>query len=449
MSSLIGADVPRTDGAAKVRGEAVYGADHREPGMLHARLLRSPVPSGSIRRLDLAASRDRPGVRGVFSAADAPVPRAGPVVRDQPLFAADVVRYEGEPIAGVVADTEAEAKEALASIVLDIEPLAPVGDIDASLSAGATLVHPAWESYEYTLEYPRSGNVAAEMLSDPDPTAVEAAFADAHLVVEGEYRAQRQYQAYLEPKSAVARWEDGRLVIHTASQFPFNVRVIGHHIGGGFGAKLDASLETYAGLFARRTGRPVKLVNERTEDLLTCGSRENASVRIRTALAADGTILGRDVDCVMDNGAYSGEMPLMASLPMHVFGQVYRAGAARVRCRLAYTNNAPTGAFRGVSGTYLYFALERHMDECAERLGLDRRQLRLKNLIDDGTPSLVGQVLEDAGVLIEGFFDKERVVGDFESTIVRALVGRLCVRDAAPRQRGTDRRYAVAVTHPR
>src|SRR5713101_3236641 len=391
MTSLIGASLPRTDAETKVRGEATYGVDYGERGMLFARLLRSPVPAGAIRTLDVSAAWKCPGVLGVFTAADAPVPRAGALVKDQPLFAADVVRYEGEPIAGVVANTEAQAKAGVAAIVLDIEELPAVGDIETALAPNAPLVHPDWESYECSTGYPRMGNVAAEVISNPDPQGFERAFNEADAIVEGEYRATRQYQAYIEPKSAVARWDAGRVIVHTASQYPFNVRdqvaqllgvrssdvrVIGHHIGGGFGAKLDAALEPYAALFAKSVRRPVKLVNERSEDLLTCGSRENAIVRVRTALTSAGRILGRDVQCLMDNGAYSGEMPFMASLPMHVFGQVYRTGATRVICQLAYTNTAPTGAFRGVSGTYLYFALERNMDDCAERLGIDRRKFR-------------------------------------------------------------------------
>jgi CO/xanthine dehydrogenase Mo-binding subunit len=424
MTNLIGASVPRTDADAKVRGEAVFGVDYGQLGMLHGKLLRSPIPAGEIRTLDVRAALECPGVHGIFTAADAPVARAGAVVRDQPLFAKEVVRYEGEPIAGVVAETAAQAKAAIAAIRLEIQATPPVGDIETALSPGATLVHPDWASYECTIQFPRSGNVAAEMISDPDPEAVERAFGMADAIVEGEYRSPRQYQAYLEPKSAVALWQDGTYVIHSASQYPFNVRdqvaqflgvrvsdvrVIGHHVGGGFGAKLDASLEPYAALFAKKTGRPVKLVNDRSEDFLSCGSRENAVVRIRTALTSTGKILGRQVECFMDNGAYSGEVPFMASLPMHVFGQVYKTGAARVSCRLAYTNTAPTGAFRGVSGVYLYFALERHMDECAQRLGIDRRKFRLQNLIGDGDASLAGQVLNDAGLLREAFEQLERV----------------------------------------
>lgn len=440
MGTLIGAAIPRSDAESKVRGEAIYSIDYAEVGMLHAKLLRSPLPAGSIKKLDVSLARRLPGVHAVVTAADAPVERGGAVVRDQPLFAGSLVRYEGEPIAGVVADTEEIAKEALKAIVLEIEPLPFVGDVEQALQPEAPLVHPEWMDYECSLGYPRGGNVACEMIADPNPEAVARAFAEAAVVVEGEYHAQRQYQAYIEPKSALARWEGGRCIIHTGTQFPFNirdqvaqflgvrasdVRVVGHHVGGGFGAKLDAALETYAALFSRLVGRPVKLVNERREDLLTCGCRENAIVRLRTALAADGTILAQEADVLMDNGAYSGEMPLMASLPMHVFGQVYRAGAARVRCRLVYTNTAPTGAFRGVSGTYLYFALERQMDECARRLGMDRRALRLKNLLRDGDMTLVGQVLDDAGILAEAFDRVEQAAPWSGLTRQRSTPGKL------------------------
>lgn len=442
MTTLIGKRVARSDGAAKVRGEAVYGVDYLEAGLLHAKLLRSPVAAGVIRRLDVAAARAMPGVHGVFTAADAPDCRAGWVVKDQRLFARDALRYEGEPIAGVVAETVRQAKAALAAIEIEVEPVRPLGDIESALADGAPLIHPGWASYEPVggADFPRSGNVAGELISDPDPDAFAAAFAAADVVVEDEYRAGRQYQAYLEPKSATVRYEDGRFIVHTAHQYPFNVRdrvaqfldvrpsdvrVLGHHIGGAFGGKLDAALEPYAALFAKLTGRPVKLVNERLEDLLTCPCRENAIIRIRTALSRDGRILGRELDCLMDNGAHSGEMPWLASLPMHVLGQVYRAGAARLRCRLVYTNTAPTGAFRGVGGNYLYFALERHMDRCARELGMDRREFRLANLIGDGDTTLTGQVLEDAGILREAFDRVEELAPWAETTGRRGSDGKL------------------------
>jgi CO/xanthine dehydrogenase Mo-binding subunit len=238
-------------------------------------------------------------------------------------------------------------------------------------------------------------------------------------VVVDEFVAQRQYQAYIEPKSAVGIYRGGRYTVHTAHQFPYNVRdrvaqfldvrpsavrVVGHTIGGGFGAKLDASLEPYAALLSRAVGGlAVKLVNTREEDLLTCPSREGAVTRLRSAVDAEGNLLARELEVIADNGAYSGEMPWLASIALHCARGVYRGGPTRVISRLVYTNTAPTGAFRGVNGTYLYHAVERHMDHIAGELGLDRREYRLRQLFTDGEVLLNDQVLNDAGILRQGF----------------------------------------------
>ena len=420
MSAVIGERAPRSDAAAKVTGDAIYSVDHAEHGMLHGKLLRSPLAAGRITLLDVEQALLLPGVRHVLTAADAPDCRAGWVLREQRLFASDIVRYEGEPVALVVADDPRTARDALDLIRLEIEPTTMLGTIEESLADGAPLIHPDWQGYESAIgvDFSRGGNIAAEMVYDPNPGALAEAFAAAHRVVEDEFRTPRQYQAYLEPKSTIGQFHDGRYIVHTGNQFPFNVRervaqflavgisdvrVLGHHIGGGFGGKLDAALEPYAALAARISHRPVKIVNGRAEDMLTCGSRENAVIRLRTALAADGTILARELECLMDNGAYSGEMPLVASLPLHVLGQVYRTPVARIVSKLVYTHTAPTGAFRGVCGTYLTFAIERHMDNCALALALDRREFRLQNLVSNGAQMFNGQLLEDAGLLREAF----------------------------------------------
>ena len=415
----IGQSTRRTDGVTKVTGEAIFSADYTEAGMLHAKLLRSPVPAGRITRLDTSKAAAMPGVAGVFTAVDAPDVNAGWVLKDQRLFAGDTVRYEGEAIAAVAAETLAQARAAVAAIELEIDE-SPVVGLQDSLADGAPLVHPGWESYEPNgpADHPRYGNVAAEMIADTMPEALAAVFDSAYIVVEDTYEALRQYQAYLEPKNALVKYEGGRFIVHTSSQYPFNVRdrvaqfmnvrssgvrVLGHHIGGGFGARLDASPEPFAALMAKGTGRPIKLTYDRVEDMITCPSRENAIVRMKTALSEDGEILARDIDVLMDNGAYSGEMPWLASLPMHVFGQVYRVTPARIVARLVYTNSAPTGAFRGVGGAYLHFAQERHMDHCARALDLDRLAIRRRNLIAEGARSLVGQTIEQAGILGEAF----------------------------------------------
>lgn len=429
MTAAVGRDVPRSDGEVKVRGHAVYGVDVTLPGMVWARLLRSPVPSGRVVRIDTGGAAEKEGVHAVVTGWEAPNSPTGIVLMDQPLFATDSIRYEGEPIAAVVADTPAIAEAAAASIRLEIEELPAITDIEAAVAPDAALVHPGWSDYRTVggSDWPRQGNVVAEMVSDPG--GVDEAFAAADHVVEDVYRAGRQYQAYLEPKMAVAVYEAGRYTVHVSHQFPFNVRdrlsqlldvpvssvrVVGHHIGGGFGAKLDVGLEPYAALLARRVGRPVKMVNERTEDLITAPCRENAVVRIRSGLTWDGRIVARDMDVVFDSGAYAIDAPYLASIPLFVAGGPYRVGAARVRCRAMYTNTAPTGAFRGVSGTYLVFAVERHLDHVARELGMDKRTLRLRNLIEDGDALLNGQVLPDAGILREAF-DRIDEVAPWES----------------------------------
>lgn len=417
--TVIGERIPRSDGQSKVSGEAIYAVDYAEPGMIWGALLRSPVSSGRITRLDTSPAEAMPGVHAVLTAADAPDTHAGWVLRDQRLFATDRVHYEGHPIAAVAADTLEQARAAAAAIGLDIEPLPAVVDLDAALRPDAPVIHPDWESFVPTAgpDFPRGGNLAAESVSDPP--GVDEAFARAHRVVSDEYVVQRQYQAYIEPKSAVGIFRDGRYTVHTSHQFPYNVRdrvaqfldvrpsavrVVGHTIGGGFGAKLDAALEPYAALLSKAVrGLAVKLVNTRTEDMLTCPSREGAVTRLRSALDADGNIIARELEVIADNGAHSGEMPWLASIALHCARGVYRAGPTRVTARLVYTNTTPTGAFRGVNGTYLYHAVERHMDHIAAELGVDRLEFRLRHLFEDGEKLLNGQVLDDAGILRQGF----------------------------------------------
>ena len=422
--SILGENLVRTDAIGKLTGEARYTVDYDGKDLLHGALLRSPVPAGRIKAIETAAAESLPGVRCVVTAMGVPDTRAGWVLREQAMFARERVRYEGEPIAGVVADTPEQARAAVAAIELDLVETEAVGDMETALAENAPLVHPEWKSYQPASgeDYPRYGNIASELVADND--AVDVAFENADLIVEDEFISNRQYQAYIEPKSAVGIYREGRYIIHTGHQFPFNVRdrvaqyldvrpsqvrVIGHSIGGGFGAKLDTGLEPYAAILSQLAGgRAVKLVNNRTEDILTCPSRENAVITIRSALDKQGNLLGRELICHMDNGAYSGEMAFMPSVIFHLAGSVYKVGNIRVIARLVYTNTAPTGAMRGVSGVYFCAMQERHMDNIADKLGVDRREYRLQNLNKNGDTLLNGQVLDDADLLRKGFEKMEQ-----------------------------------------
>lgn len=424
--SHIGSSAIRSDAWSKASGEAIYAYDYKEAGMLYGYLLRSRHAAGELVRLDLTKARAMPGVRAVICAADVPETLAGWSMLDTPLFARDRVRYIGEPIAAIAADSLAEAHAAAEEIDFEIIPGTPVLDMEAACRTDAPLVHADWQSYVPAegSDFPRHGNVAAECSADPG--GVDEIFATAPLVVEDEFTSQRQYQAYLEPKSAVAIYRDRRFIIHTGHQFPFNVRarvaqfmavaptdvrVLGHTIGGGFGGKLDYSVEPHAAALSKAAGgKPVKLANHRVEDLITANCRENTIVKMRSALDKDGNILARDVEAYMDNGAYTGEMSYMASFPFHLGAITYRVGKFRAVGKLVYTNTPPTGAMRGVSGPAMYAALENHMDNIAAKLDADRREYRLRHLFVDGDKLPNGQVLDNAAILKRGFDEIEKIV---------------------------------------
>lgn len=409
MTALIGTRQRRADGEAKVRGTAVFGMDYTEPGALHAAVLRAEVPAGRILRLDTTRAASMPGVWAVACAGDTPG-LSGMGVLDQRAFADGVIRYAGEPIAAVAAETPAQVQAALAAIELVVEPLEPVFDLESALLPETRLIHPGWESYEQTMPAPRHGNLVWQ--ASMERGDVDAIFAGAEIIVEDTYRVPRQHQSSIEPHAVVARFEQGRYIVHTPSQFPYmvrsrtaellgvrpsQVRVVVPTVGGGFGGKLDAMLEPLACALARKAGRPVRLVNSRAEEMATAGPRENAVVRLRTAVSREGEILAQAADVLADNGANcSGETTGCANIPGMVFGSVYRIPNARYRTKVVYTNTPPTAAFRGVNAPYCVFAREMHLDHIARVVGMDRREIRMRNLIEAGDAMVNGQVLDDA-----------------------------------------------------
>ncbi|MBO0663108.1 xanthine dehydrogenase family protein molybdopterin-binding subunit [Jiella sp. MQZ9-1] len=398
----------RRDARDKLMGRTRYTIDRGDRGMLHAALLRSDIASGKIRRLDVSRAAAMPGVRAIATAADAPG-RAGLGIADHPLFATDIVRYCGEPIAAVAADTEAQAKAALAAIAVEIEPLPAVLGMAHALAEDAPLVHPDWPSYELLhAGGKRGGNVAWE--ASVDRGDVDAVFArDDVTIVETDFEVCRQNHVSFEPRATVAHFEDGRFHIESSTQVPWTVRnttatVLGippsavrvtvPPVGGGFGLKFDCALEPFAAILARKSGRPVRLVNSRREEMETCLFRENAQIRIRSAIAPDGTIAGREAVVLMDCGAYGGEQVFLTTMTAHTLGGNYKLGAARIVSRAVYTNTAPNGAFRACNGVYNTFALERHTDEIAARIGTAPDAFRRLNVIGDGDLGATGQVFE-------------------------------------------------------
>jgi CO/xanthine dehydrogenase Mo-binding subunit len=401
-------DFRRRDARDKLQGRTRYTIDRYLPGMLHAAVLRSPVASGRIIRLDVSRAARMPGVRAIVTAADAPG-RIGIGIADHPLFASDVIRYNGEPLAAVAAETLIQAQAAMSAIEVEIAPLPAVRTMAEALAPDAPLVHPDWETYEILLPGgARGGNVAWEATVVRGD--VDTAFARPDVViVDSAFRVGRQNHVAFEPRAVVASYEDGRLHIETSTQVPWTVRnatarVLGipssqvrvtvPPVGGGFGLKFDLAIEPFAALLARASGRPVRLVNSREEEMLTCLFRENADIRIRSAVTRDGEIVGREAVVLMDCGAYGGEQVFLTTMTAHTLGGNYRLGAARLVSRAVYTNTAPNGAFRACNGVYNTFALERHTDEIAATIGMDPLAFRRRNVLGDGDLGATGQRFE-------------------------------------------------------
>lgn len=401
-------NLPRRDAQDKLRGRTKYTNDRVRPDMLHAVLLRSTVPAGRIRKLDVSAALRCPGVRAVATGADAPG-LYGIGIADHPLLAIDTIRYHGEPIAVIAAETEKQARAALAAIVLEVEPLAPVFTMAEALQPAARLVHEGWRGYEVITEGgARAGNIAWEAKSSRGN--VDAAFARPDIrIIESSFTVSRQSHVPFEPRVAIGSWEDGRAHIQTSTQVPWTVRNVTGRVmqlppgrvrvtvppvGGGFGLKFDASIEPITALLARMTGRTVVLENTRQEEMATCLCRENAEIRIRSAVTAEGDIAGREAVVLMDCGAYGGEQVFLTTMTAHTLGGNYRVGATRLVSRAVYTNTPPNGAFRACNGVYNTFALERHTDEICDALGFDPMEFRKKSVLGDGDLGATGQIFE-------------------------------------------------------
>jgi len=407
---VVGSELVRHDAVEKVQGKTVFAADFSLPRMLHAMLKRSEYAHARLVAVDVSAAEAVDGVVAVYTAADVPnntvwvdVPgqtlEVGALKARSNVLADELVRYHGEPIALVAAETEDAALAALDAIVVDYEPLPVLDDPERALDPDAPQLHEA-------------GNLLAHWeLEEGD---VEAAFAGADVVVEGEYQTQFIDHAYLEPEAGVAwRDTDGVITIRAATQvvehfrdvarileLPDNkVRVIAPYIGGGFGGKEDMTVEPYLGIVAASTGRPVRMVWSRQESLIARQNRHAVRMRYRTAADADGRLLAHDIDILSDGGAYALLSALVLLYSTTCAVGPYRCPNARIRCRTVYTNHTPCSAMRGFGGMQVTLGYEGQMDRLAGELGLDPLELRRRNFLEKGDVLPIGQPLETAVAL--------------------------------------------------
>jgi CO/xanthine dehydrogenase Mo-binding subunit len=401
----------RPDGTEKVTGVGRYTADMNLTGQLHAKFRYADHSHARILRIDTAKARTLPGVLAVLTHEDVPDVLYGNEVKDRRLFAKEKVRYEGDVVAGVAALTPELAEQAVDLIEVEYEPLPAIGTIEGALADGAPLIHEDWESYEGDEETGRSGNLLG--YSTVVKGDADAALAEADVVVKGRYVADGCQGVPIEPRAVLAEWQGDRVTVWSSTQVPFTaragivrvlqipeskVRVIVPLLGGGFGAKCDFHFEGHVAALARAAGRPVKLVFSRREEFVAPDHRrEGMVIELATGARRDGTLVARRARLVVDGGAYCGEGGFFAQMAaMHACGP-YVIETVDVESRLVYTNSQPSGSIRAPTAPQVCWAVEQHMDELAEALGLDPVELRRRTLIEEGAVSPTGQVFDPIG----------------------------------------------------
>ncbi len=403
----------RADAREKVSGQAVYTVDIDLPGMLHARVLRSPHGHARIRAIDASAARAMPGVHAVLTRDETvaiPMPVYGYFIKDQPIVATDKVRYEGDIVAAVAAEDEGAANRALAAIRVDYEELPVVTDLESASDPDAAELFeeapvgivPKYGAGASGALRPRR-NVCYRFSYETGPAD---AFADCDHVFEDVFRFSRMHHFHLEPFVCVADWsrEDGA-ALWTSCQNPFAVRkeiarIFGlaenrisvrvPYIGGAFGSKNGCKTEPVALALSRLAGRPVRFCLTLEEGFLT-NTQHAAILKLKTGVMQDGTLVARESEILLDSGAYSDGSPLVAEKAGYRISGPYRYRRIKTDCYSVMTNTAPAGPFRGFGGTQASWACESQIDMIARRLGIDPCEMRHKNLIELGEPFVPGE----------------------------------------------------------
>ena len=402
---IVGQSIPRTDNTGKVTGEARYTSDVPLPGTLWAKTLRSPYSHARIKRIDTAPAEKSPGVRAVLKGADARGILYGRRYRDISVLAQDRVRFMGERVAAVAADTLEQAEQALDLIQVDYEELPAVFDPASALADGAPIIHPDVNSYPglpKPLERP-SNDFVRDVYTRGD---VAEGFAQSDLVVENTFTVARVHQAFLEPHCCLVWIDDqDRVQMWSPNKAPHGlkdsmsaafdipkekIRVNPVAIGGDFGGKGAPIDEPICYLLALRAARPVKMVMEYREEFIAGAPRHAAVMRLKTGVKRDGTIVAHEMDAYLDSGAYGGFRPGAVVGGIAHAGGCYRAQHARIAVSRVYTNNLPGGQMRAPGEPQGFFAAESHIDCVARKIGMDPFEFRLKNLMEEGDTTLTG-----------------------------------------------------------
>ena len=413
-TDTLGQPIPRNDVLYKVRGKARYAANIEMEGMLHACFVRSEHPHARIVNVDISKAEKAPGVRAIITAADAGEELIGTLVTDTPVLAKDRARYVGEAIAAVAADTAEAAAQAALLVEVEYEILPAVFTPEEALAEDAIEVDP-------------EGNVLIALHNERGD--IEAGLSAADVVLENSYDVEQIDHCFLEPPSGVAFVDpDGVLTVMVCTQYPHyhhkqiarvldrpmdKVRVVQTVVGGGFGGKMDNTVEIAIALLALKTERPVRMIYSREEVFTSTTKRHPMKVRQKLGATKDGKFTAFDVEYVLDGGAYrSYSITVSGRCVIHA-GMPYLIPNMRVDLTTAFTNHVPCGAMRSFGIVKTAFALESLINEMADRLGISPVEIRRRNGFVNGDTTATGQTLANVGLLetldaIEPIFEKRR-----------------------------------------
>lgn len=402
-ASGIGQSVTRVDARPKVTGSARFTGDLVVPGMLHGKVLRSPLAHARITRIDTSAAEALPGVVAVLTGQDiAGDGFYGHAVKDRPLVAVERVRFAGEPVAAVAAVDAATAHEALSLIEVDYEELPLIDTMDKALADDAPRLHEV-DKLELGLFHGLGGfqpydNICYYHKIRKGDEDLDPIFAGADIVVEGEYTFPAIYQYSMEPHTTVADWTPDGITVWSSCQHPYlvraeladafgfdpvSVRVVVSFLGGGFGSKSYTKMEPLTVALSRKAGRPVRIANRVDESMMTT-RRHNMTCKMRTAAKADGTLIARDIQLWLDTGAYADNGPRVVATAADAAPGPYRWQHMKVDAWGVYTNRPPSGSYRAFGATHLQWIGESQVDEVARRAGVDRVAIREQNLLRPG-----------------------------------------------------------------
>jgi CO/xanthine dehydrogenase Mo-binding subunit len=404
----------RVEGREKVSGRMQYTADMKRPDMLWAAFATSPYAHARIVKIDTAAARAVAGVKAVLVADDIGRVRQGRYLMDWPVLAFDTVRFIGDRVAAVAAETREAAAEAARLIEVEYEELPAVLDAPAALAPGAPVLHADPTSYYYqgkireTMPHP---NLQGYNLLEKGNGPIDAIFERAYRVFEHSYTTPRHHCGFLEPHATLVWIEgDGTVHVQSPNKSPFKLRAYLAHvagikpenvvvepsaIGGDFGGK-GLTIDEYPCYFlAKATGRPVRYVQTYVDELQTGATRHRSHITLRTAVDRDGAFLAHISDIDYEGGAYAAGKPGDKLLPGQLgYSTVgYQIPHARLNVRCAYTNTLPAAHVRAPSDVQIFWAWEQHVEEIAAALGIDSLELRLRNVMRDGDTALTGEAM--------------------------------------------------------